>query len=76
MQPFAILLSGILKLGILTGIHPVLNVMQDLFNGQFPFIIKFFGEVVLVFIIGGIVGTFLHLDKAYKSDSPDHFQTN
>jgi hypothetical protein len=36
----------------------------------------FLGEVLLVFIIGVIIGTYLHLDKAYKSDFPEHFQMN
>jgi hypothetical protein len=36
----------------------------------------FLGEVLMVFIIGGIIGIYIHLDKAFKSDSPEHFQMN
>jgi hypothetical protein len=57
---------------ILWGNHPVLNVVQNLFNGQLLFVLKFLGEVILVFIAGGLIGKLLHLDKAYKSESMEN----
>jgi hypothetical protein len=38
-------------------------------ESQFLFILKFLGEVLLVFIIGGLIGTILRLDKVEKDDS-------
>lgn len=44
-------------------------ILLNLFNGQLLFILKFLGQVILVFVIGGIIGKILHLDKAEKSDT-------
>jgi hypothetical protein len=76
MSAIVLILSGILQYGIITGFVPLpvnahmisINLL-DLFNGQFLFIMKFFGEVILVFLFGGMIGKLLHLDKAYKSGS-------
>ena len=46
--------------------------LLSLFNGQFLFILKFFGEVLLIFLLGGVIGKLLHLDKEDKSDSQAH----
>jgi hypothetical protein len=43
--------------------------MPHIFHGQFFFVMKFFGGVLLVFLCSGIIGELLHLDRAYKSDS-------
>jgi hypothetical protein len=39
-----------------------------LFNGQFFFVLKFFGELAFIFILGGLLGKLFHLDKVDKED--------
>jgi hypothetical protein len=75
MQNIVVILSGILHHGLIAGLHPVsaclqLNksFMQGLFNGQFLFVMKFLGEVLMVLIMSWIIGKLLHLDKVDKSD--------
>jgi hypothetical protein len=41
----------------------------NIFNGQFLFVLKFILAVLSVFLIGGILGTVLGLDKVDKRDS-------
>lgn len=79
MQTIIAILSGILHHTNI-GLHPVLADMQiniaskqDLMNSQFFIVMKFFGEVLMVFIVGGIIGKLLHLDKTDRSDSHAHF---
>jgi hypothetical protein len=76
MNSIVVILSGLLQNGTITGLKPlpvnahlILVNLFNLFNGQFFFIMKFFGEILLVFFIGGIIGKLLHLDRAADSDS-------
>jgi hypothetical protein len=48
-------------------LHGTHSLVFSIFNGQFLFILRFFGKVILVFIVGGIIGKLLHLDKMYNS---------
>jgi hypothetical protein len=79
MNAIFVILSGLLQNGTITGFSPlpvnthlILINLLALFNGQFLFIMKFFGEILLVFFIGGIIGKLLHLDKVVDSDSDSH----
>jgi hypothetical protein len=77
MKAISVILSGLFLHGGITGSslfllnsHFTFINFSGIFNGQFLFILKFLGEVLLVFFIGGAIGKLLHLDKADdKSDS-------
>jgi hypothetical protein len=44
----------------------------SLLNGQLLFIVKFFGKLVLIFLLEAIIGKLLHHEKHDKSDSQAH----
>jgi hypothetical protein len=76
MNAIVVIFLGLPKFGLIAGLVPaggqmaiVLVNLFTLFNGQFLFILKFFGEVLLIFILGGLIGKLLHLDRENKSDS-------
>jgi hypothetical protein len=77
MNALVVILSGLLQSGTIAGLNPLpenthlisINLF-GLLNGQFLFILKFFGEILLVFFMGGVIGKFLHLDNVQdKTDS-------
>jgi hypothetical protein len=76
MLAITLIITGLLQAGFITRLYPsygnmqiVLINMLGLFNGQFLFVLKFFGEVLLIFLVGGLIGKLLHLDKDDNSDS-------
>jgi uncharacterized membrane protein len=76
LNAIIVILSGLLQNVTITSLSPLplfahlipVNLL-GLFNGQVLFILKFFGEILLVFFIGGVVGKMLHLDRVTDADS-------
>jgi hypothetical protein len=75
MNAIIVMISGLFQHVFITGLYPHNVVMHflrmntiNLFNGQFLFVLKFFGELVLIFILGGLIGKLLHLDRVDKED--------
>jgi hypothetical protein len=80
MNSIIVILSGLFQFGSITGLNLfpanfdfTWVILCGLFNGQFLFILKFLGEILLVFFAGGFLGEILHLDRAYKHES--HFRS-
>lgn len=69
------IMPGLFQQGVITWFIPCAAHMNltmitsvSLFNGQFLFVLKFFGELALIFILGGLIGKLLHLDKFDNED--------
>jgi hypothetical protein len=78
MQTIITILSGILHhtmiehQTVLADMQVNMALKQDLMNSQFFIVVRFICEVLLVFIIGGIIGKLLNLDNVDRSDSHTH----
>lgn len=53
---------------LLSSVPSGVRAWQEIFNGQGWFILKFFVGLVFVFLIGGLIGKLLHLERAFHSD--------